>query len=448
MKIIFDEKKYKTKRYLHFGKRVGIKSVKNYVKDPFKISSHGFLPFIRFSTSFSRYYEDESIFDGRPIKKKKRNIMYASHLDNYIYRYYGDHLNIQYDKWMSDNKIDEVSIAYRDNKKGYSNIHFAAEVINYVSEFESCYIFVGDFEKFFDTLNHTILKNRVKEIMGTDTLSKDWYRVFKSITRYSYYNKTFLRKKIHLTDKEVKKQNRTRYFGSVKEFQEFKQKYPPNINKSGIGIPQGSAISAVFANVYSTHFDKQISEKVSILSGIYRRYSDDFIIIIPLSKINIADFFKLSSEIHLMAQDLSLSMNEGKTKLLKYENNSIKDLKNNEEKSNLDYLGFVFDGINVRMRGRSPHKFYRKAYKLAEKAGKIQEKKELKKPPYRKMMYRVFSDKSKNRDKGFGNFITYAEKCQKEFDTLSPQTNNLMMQQIRNRRKKVEKAFGIKINQR
>ena len=52
-------------------------------------------------------------------------------------------------------------------------------------------------------------------------------------------------------------------------------------NPNSYGIPQGSPISALLANVYMLDIDKKIYEIVTGHNGMYMRYSDDFIIILP-----------------------------------------------------------------------------------------------------------------------------------------------------------------------
>ena len=47
------------------------------------------------------------------------------------------------------------------------------------------------------------------------------------------------------------------------------------------GIPQGSPISASLANIYMLEIDKYIYEYVKSYNGLYMRYCDDFIVIIP-----------------------------------------------------------------------------------------------------------------------------------------------------------------------
>ena len=49
-------------------------------------------------------------------------------------------------------------------------------------------------------------------------------------------------------------------------------------------IPQGSSISAVYANVYMIDFDKRINDFITSQKGIYRRYCDDIIVVIPLTR--------------------------------------------------------------------------------------------------------------------------------------------------------------------
>lgn len=63
-----------------------------------------------------------------------------------------------------------------------------------------------------------------------------------------------------------------------------------NINRSQIkpnlnhyGIPQGSPISGMLANLYMLEVDKNINELVKAYCGFYMRYSDDFMVVLPNS---------------------------------------------------------------------------------------------------------------------------------------------------------------------
>ncbi|MEK4384846.1 reverse transcriptase domain-containing protein [Solibacillus sp. FSL W7-1464] len=432
--------KFKAKKYLHFDNRIEFKNVESYVTNQNKISKHSFFPLIHYTIEYEMYNEDyiDARDDKRPIKEKTRDIMYASHLDNFIYKYYGEELNKQYNEWSARHLIDDCSIAYRDNKLRKSNIDFAAEVINMIRMFKDCFIMVGDFEKFFDRLDHAFLKERIMDVLDVKLLSEDWYKVFKSITQYSYIEKDFLNLKLG-TDREIKAKRQFKYFETFKDFRNFKKEHrcvKRNINN--FGIPQGSAISAVFANVYTTIFDKKVKTLVDKYSGIYRRYSDDFILIVPKDicgkRIDVDEFMKIVEKTYQFIIEEKLHIQEEKTQLFEINASNIINL---SDKTNckIDYLGFVYDGENVAMRSKSPYKFYRKAYKLIDQAKKIKAKKGLKRIPYKRDIYRLYTDLGVNCG-DYGNFITYAKNSQKIFNEVSPTTNNLMLQQIKNRKGK------------
>jgi len=97
------------------------------------------------------------------------------------------------------------------------------------------------------------------------------------------------------------------------------------------------------------------------------------------------------------------------------------------------------------MKDKSPYKFYRNAYKLIRKTKKVKGRKGLKKIPYRKRLYRLYTNLDMHSGY-YGNFITYAENAQTKFDRISPDTSNLMMDQIKNRKIHIERMLGYNIN--
>lgn len=67
--------------------------------------------------------------------------------------------------------------------------------------------------------------------------------------------------------------------------------------------------------------------------------------------------------------------------------------------------------------------------------------------PHRNRIYGLFTDrgfKEKN-GKRKSNFIEYVKRSQRIFDRVSPNTNNIMLNQIKNRKKKLEKLLGDRI---
>lgn len=236
------------------------------------------------------------------------------------------------------------------------------------------------------------------------------------------------------------------YFNQLADFRKFKDEYKKELkpNKSGIGIPQGTAISATFANIYALNFDISVNDIALSYGGIYRRYSDDFIVVLPKRNFkNVEEFLELEKAVRLRAKEERIVIQERKTGIFEYSNQMIQNLTTNEQ-DHLDYLGFVFDGTSVQMRGKGSYKFYRKASKLLLKAKKTQEKKNLKKLPYRKALFKLYTDLGIND--GHGNYISYAKRSQEVFDKESPNTINLMMNQIKNRKRFIEKKLGVKLS--
>lgn len=445
---MFNPKKYKTKGYMHFDHRINIEKVESYVTDQDKVAKHSFLPFIFYISSFDKYIgKPNPTKNNHPIADKEREIMYAGHLDGFIYKYYAEQLNTRYNIITDKHKIDECSTAYRNNKKRHSNIEFAAEVINTTVNYEEAYILVGDFTKFFNKINHRLLKELLIEVLDVNKLSDDWYNIYRSITKYGYYEKSFLQTIPEIVNRINNKKHKS-YFKNLREFRKFQRMHPCKYNREKCGIPQGSAISVVFANIYALYFDIAMRELSQQYDGIYRRYSDDFIIVIPKKSKNgttsINEFKEIEKKIRDISDKNKIELQESKTELLAYRNKQIYRM-NDSEKHHLDYLGFIFDGQTVKMRGKSPYKFYREAYKLIDYAKKIKYKKNLSKLPYRKQIYGLYTDLGIDRGE-HGNFITYAKRAQKKFDEISPNTTNLMMNQIKNRKKKIEKRLGVRIH--
>ena len=173
------DKSNSIKKYAHFDRRVSIKTVWDEIREPQNIITHAFLPFIHSPLIFHKYSKQK----GR--KDKIRQLYYSSHYDRCIYQYYSYLLNERYNIKADEVGINQTSIAYRTNLHK-SNIHFAKEAFDFIKEQQSCFIIVGDFKDFFDSLNHSYLKSQICNLLGTERLPEDYYKVFRSITKYSY----------------------------------------------------------------------------------------------------------------------------------------------------------------------------------------------------------------------------------------------------------------------
>ncbi|PAK42646.1 reverse transcriptase domain-containing protein [Peribacillus simplex] len=414
-----DIKKYRSKGYLHFDKRIKIEHVYHKIQDQNWVAKHAFLPFIHYKIKLNKYTvlpgitskemrlnKDQSSIKFR--KPKERMIYYASHLDSYIYKYYGEQLNEAYDKYAKDKGIDEIAIAYRNKKSGENNIDFAKEVFKFILQQENAVIIALDFTKFFDTINHKTLKENIKTVLGAEELPVDFYKVFKSITNFSFINKAAIdefligkygRKKL----KKFKKQGDIQRIMNPSEFREFK-KEQIKIHNQPFGIPQGSGMSAVCSNVHLINFDVDLKTWAETKDGFYRRYCDDLILVIPYGKDQkpvVEDLIDQVYEIIRKYDDLKVQ--EEKTEIRIFEDGQIKTLDNEFDK--IDYLGFLLDGKTVKIREKSVFKYYSRAYRKA----KISKERTIVRgvKTYRWKLYKLYSHLGYDY-KGYGNFISYA----------------------------------------
>lgn len=458
--------KYPSKNYLHFDHKIHYtKKVESYVEGFAKNPVHSFLPFIFGEMDVSKYQslEDDMgntnlIRNGKkvPIKPKKRPIMYASHIDNFIYKHYGVELNELYNDYVLQNKFNHSVTAYRNNKKGKSNIHFAAEVINFIAKSPDCYIYIGDYEAFFDTLNHAYLKAMINRLYKNSRMPDHQYKIYKNITKFAYVKKEDINSRVG-SDKKLRKNREFKYFSNSKEFRKFKNSNGIlNINENDYGIPQGTAISAVYSNIYLMEMDRFLTTSIENKRGLYRRYSDDFIIILP--NITEKNFIRTIKNIEEKIESKTkLTLHLDKTNQLKYDTGELLNIETGG-KNSLDYLGFVFDGSSVRMREKSVYKFYRNAYKLIKKGKQVSIKKghvgKEARLTYKRELYSKYHQagfltdrKYKYKPRQHGTFLNYAIKSQSIFDRLSPHTDNLMMDQVKNHQIKLSKKVGNALNE-
>ncbi|MEK5489046.1 reverse transcriptase domain-containing protein [Lysinibacillus sp. FSL M8-0355] len=421
-----NKKKYRVKGYKHLDSKKSIEKVKDKIQNPQWVAKHGFYPFMHFEIKFQKYSRKEK----RP-KEKVRKIFYASHIDSFIYKYYGDNLNDHYNSIVDKMNINEVATAYRNNLSGKSNIDFAKEVIDFIKIQENAYIFVADFTNFFDTLDHRYLKEKIRYVLKKETLPDDYYNVFKNITKFSYFIKDTIEAelKTKYTESEIK--DSYKYF-TDEEFRAFKHK---NIykNSKSYGIPQGAGISSVCSNIYLLDFDEKIQKYTNEQNGLYRRYCDDLIIVIPIEgdtkNYNYKTHQKFVEDVRRQIPNLEIQPE--KTGNYFYSNNKITDLEFKKEE--LDYLGFSFNGEEVRIREKSLFKYYTRTYRKIRIANR--KSKEFGRKSYRRELYKNYSHLGKNK-KGHGNFLSYVERAQKIFDEDS-KTINLMEKQVKNHWKRI-----------
>lgn len=326
------------------------RKVVHVIKD---VKNHQFLPFIKRSESVVRFRKNK---EGKVQRLNKvRPIMYASHIDSHIYSYYNFLLSEEYEQYLKKLDISENITAYRkvqieETEKGKSNVHFAKEVFDYIGEQDECVVVTQDIEGFFDNINHKILKEKICKVKCVDVLEPSFFKVFNSLTKYKYIEyKDFDNK---LVRKEIRKQRYSKY------------KALKNIlksNKTNKGIPQGSPISGLLANISLLDFDNCV--KVNFPQVFYRRYSDDLIFVCSREEIDSLLLF-----INKKIKELSLKISAKKSFISffkKIENKLICELVTNGlhkplGRNYVDYLGLEFDGNKIFLRKNTIQKLKHK----------------------------------------------------------------------------------------
>ena len=488
--FIMNEKDwFKLKKYPHIGLPIeGImrhKWIESYVTDPLMIKKHSFLPFIHRVSKKRRYrkkYDDygekvsntqNEIIKDRFAESKPRELFYASHIDSLIYSYYTKLLTAPYEKKLQLFGLNHVVTAYRAIPKDSSvlngsnkcNVDFANDIFNIIREFpdKKFSVITFDIKSFFDNLDHNLLRKVWLEVMDCEKLPDDHFSVFKNITRFSYVdiqdifeeyrNEIITQKKnrsgVKLQEKKKKvskikflKSQNAKAFCLKKDFiknskkliksNKLKKDENDVLQIRNFGIPQGSPISSILANIYLLHFDKTINEFVESNNGHYRRYSDDMIVVCPLDKSD-----EIEQLFYNTIKNFKLEIQPQKTQNFVFERRL--DKLNCGQKfgsiinydKNLIYLGFEFDGEKVLLKSASLAGFYRKMKKSIRRAKyySLRHKKDI----FYRRLYKRFTFRGARKYKiskwdsqqqkfvvteqqNWGNFLSYAKKASNVMD--------------------------------
>jgi hypothetical protein len=400
---------FKVKKYPHIGLPLEGKSrswVQAYVVDKAKVEAHSFLPFIHKVAKVRRFRKEIS-HDGtrselRKPSEKKRELYYSSHLDSNIYSYYAEQISKEYEAKLKDLQVCECVTAYRripldpSNSKSRNkcNVDFANDVFSYIKKSSANHLIAitFDIKSFFDTLDHKSLKRMWRMVIGSGVdLPPDHYNVYRNITKFSYVEEREVFnvfkgnilverepssiKKKKIARRKFLKGKRAIAFCLQNEIADLRNKNYIKSNKYEIissgktilrkkGIPQGSPISSVLANVYMLDFDAQAKAFVGA-EGIYRRYSDDMVVVCtPESENDVINFFETT--IH----KFELELQSTKTQVFHFIKNGNgnrfeckqKNLNTQKFQTNttFEYLGFQFDGYHTLLKSSSLASYYRK----------------------------------------------------------------------------------------
>lgn len=479
---------FRLKRYPHIGQPLKLRHrgwIEEYIFDKKNIEKHSFYPFIHKKLSQRKFRKiinpDGTKQSKRKASYKDREVFYANHLDSMIYGYYSSIITSKYEKKLIEFGIENCVSAYRSvplNEEGdcrsKCNIDFANDIFKYIEKNKdrNLVVITFDITSFFDNLNHKKLKDSWIEILDDKKLSdenrlpNDHYTIFKNLTRFSYIefedmfeefkndiivenNKKI--SKVAIPSVELLKEKNAIAFCNLKDFNSRirsknlikKNKYKTKEdfqkgNYRSVGIPQGSPISATLANIYLLHFDELINNKVKDINGIYRRYSDDMIVV--------ADEKDMDFVYRLLIDEIKhfdLEIQPSKSQLFLFKNYDENygcrevDIITGEIKDNtkFEYLGFSFDGENVYLKSSGLAKYYRKMKRSIRRSGFYAKYGKNQVPQlFKNRLYKKFTIIGSQRRQiikkaphlsntfyrtdryDWGNFLTYAKLAQRVFE--------------------------------
>lgn len=338
---------FRQRRYLHFDEPMGLEKARELVEDPVAVSKHAFWPLISYQIETSKIKEDAAT--GKLVSHPKvRPIAYAAHSDSHIFSYYCQQIGVAYEAALGRHDIADVVLAFRS--LGKNNIDFAKQAFDEIRLLGDCVAVAFDISGFFDHLDHTLLKQRWKEVLGVAELRSDHYAVFKALTKSAVVNRDELFKATGVSMSNPRSGGRRR----LCEPEDFRRKVRAaglvSSNPNGFGVPQGTAISALLSNVYMLNFDVAAKQFAASRGGKYMRYCDDMLFIMPGKDHADVESFAVAE-----ICKLKLSLNSSKTDVCVF--TKVSGGSRQTVSRPLQYLGFLFDGERVLIRSAAFAKF-------------------------------------------------------------------------------------------
>ncbi len=435
---------HKPRTYLHFDPPPPASGAEALVTDEQRVARHAFYPFLGFTVKTPKLEVDANGVFSR--KHKKRPIKLAAHLDAAIYSHYARVLSERYEEGLAARGIGDCVIAFRrPGGPGRNNISFAQEVFEFIQAHRPCVAIGLDVEKFFDRLDHGHLKRRWRETLGVGRLPDDHFNVFKSLADFRWVDRTMAFRAVGISPHNPKPRglHRTRIC-DAKTFRDqirgagLLWSNPESVNLRG--IPQGAPISALLSNMYMLEFDTAMQGAAQACGGLYRRYCDDIMVVVPPANAVQIDALAMAE-----IAKLNLMINAEKTTNAAFPSSAQLPA---DDGARIQYLGFDFDGLRKLIRASSLGRYYgkmRRGVRLArltkEKHNAAEVEKGLPSTDlktrqlyirYSYLIGRRFRRKKQGHDRQNENFITYAYRAAKVMQ--SPEIKG----QVRNHLRKLK----------
>jgi len=316
------------------------------------------LPLISFSKRERRYRRRPG--EKKPIATTKvRELAYPSNHDGYVFAFYAERLGALYEAELARRGLDNVVIGYR---KGSSNIKRASEAFREIQSRGNCVALALDIKGFFDNISHEVLKNCWMSLLGGGPLPEDHYKVFRALTVAGKIDRADLLTRLGIPP-NARDRDLPRPLCSIADFRNLRSTASGSSrlvskHSGNKGIPQGTPLSAMAANLSMLEFDTAVHAIVSATGGSYRRYSDDLLVVcLPEHMTAVEAAIVDALKVH--TKTLSLNADKREEARFALPGPALAPCPPKTAKA-LQYLGFTFDGQKARIRGGTLSRYYRR----------------------------------------------------------------------------------------
>ncbi|WP_425403440.1 antiviral reverse transcriptase Drt2 [Hwanghaeella sp.] len=380
----------KERQYKHFDLPLSDENREITIDFSEQTEPHRFLPLLGFTDTVRKFVRNSQGI--RVPKEKERPIRFAGHADAAYLQAYAEHLNRFYEQALTRDGTTGSVLAYR--KGGGTNIHHAKSLFDEIKRRGDCTVITMDISGFFDCLDHMQLRDEIAGLLDVERLDGHHATVWKNVTRYSWVETDDL-------DKVLGKKRRGH--GRICSPKDFVQHVRGRkdglvrVHDHPFGIPQGTPVSGLYANIYLRSFDREMIAMWNRQGGSYRRYSDDIAVVLPLG----AKAHHVVAVVEKMLADFGLAMSVEKMEHADFAGGLLASPKP------IQYLGFIFDGRTILIRPSSIGAYCRKMRRgihakiVAAKMKKVPSSK-----IYKREALRRYTHVGKGR-----NFLKYAYKA-------------------------------------
>ncbi|MBU7580261.1 MAG: group II intron reverse transcriptase domain-containing protein [Porphyrobacter sp.] len=392
-----DEFVSKERNYIHFDLRLSEARRTGLSFTPQQILTYDFWPLLAYDSVERRAKKD--IAGNTYFEEKVRPIKFAAHLDAALLEWYGRELGQRYECYLQGCDFDNSVLAYRSGVG--DNISHASGLFEEIKYRGECTAIAVDISGFFDNIDHHVLMTALREVTSSKRLANPDFKIFEFMTKFSWVEADELKFRLG------GRYGRRGRICSADEFRRFVRGRPDSLiqrNPNAFGIPQGTPLSGLYANISMVSVDQAIHDYVSQNGGSYRRYSDDIAVVMP--GLESAD--AIVSMISEVLRSVGLTLSGHKTEVRQFTRNAGRQIANKP----FQYLGFTFDGEKTLIRQSSLNRYYSKMHKgIRAKIRAAKNKGVPRDEVYLRELYRKYTHFGKSR-----NFPRYAYRAARDLN--------------------------------